>query len=480
MKIEAKKNKYNLNKHQQKRPEKATMMEPAPAKPARKKKAPEKQSPEKPSAAKPEFKLPKIRLPKIKLPRIALPKLKLPAFRLPALKVPKFKVKGIALLIIAAPALLLAVWLGMNLRRHAVPKPLFTASNLPPAPPADTNGYSSLYDDQIYNEYFNKDMCDINLFRNASSMEAFLDKTRGEYAMARELAGRDDVKKMIGLYRDIIKMPQFADMVVPDLRDQQKVRVFCALHNSITALLITRLQEKKYGAAFKILKDQMILNIQYMKSARSMTNYLSSIQLYDKTLNIMKSILNQFAAIEKKDAEAVAACKEIGAMLQSFNPQTISLAPIVTFEYIISWKQTFDPALQQTEAAFYQGIKYKRLVFFDRGLTEQMYNERWKNIYEIAKKPIDVSLVEVRKIQDQKHAAGRFWWFRNAVGKKYLDNIAMPVYQLFPESKNVTTAIIQRQGEIITLISTLKEEIKPAVKQDKKQVKKPKKKQAPG
>ena len=82
-------------------------------------------------------------------------------------------------LLVAIPALAIIVWLGMNFRQHPVPKPLFTESNLQPAPPEDSNGCAYIYDNQIVNEYAQKDINDINLFRNAASIELFLDKTRG-------------------------------------------------------------------------------------------------------------------------------------------------------------------------------------------------------------------------------------------------------------------------------------------------------------
>jgi hypothetical protein len=58
------------------------------------------------------------------------------------------------------------------------------------------------------------------------------------------------------------------------------------------------------------------------------------------------------------------------------------------------------------------------------------------------------------------------------VGKKYLDSIAIPVYQLFQESKNWTNAINQKQGEILNIVASLKEEAKPVKKQTKKPAKK--------
>jgi hypothetical protein len=303
-------------------------------------------------------------------------------------------------------------------------------------------------------------------------MELFLDKTRGEYTVAKTLAERDDVKKMMGLYRDIIKKPLFADMVKPDAGDSQKSRVYIALHNSITASLVARMQGKKYNEAFKLLKDQLNLNIQYSKSARSMTSYITSMQTYEKSLNILKSMLNQFNGNAKMGNESVATCREIADMMRAFNPQNISLAQIVVFEYINLWKQRFDPAIQHPEAPAYQGMKYKALVFFDRGLTQQLFDERWKKIYEYAKNPTDNNINEVKKIQEQRYTDKRFWWFHNAVGKKYLDFIAIQVYQLFQESKNWVTAINQMQGEIINIIGSLKEEARPMKKQTKKPLKK--------
>jgi hypothetical protein len=455
MKIEAKKNKFNLNK---KRPEKSTIAEGVP---------------DKSSGDISQLKLPKIKIPKIKLSSIAFPKIKLPGLKLPKLK-GKSSVYIIALLI-AIPALVIIVWLGMNLRRHPVPKPLFTESNLPPAPAEDSNGYAYIYDNQIFNEYVQKDICDINLFRNAASIELFLDKTRDEYTFAKTLSERDDVKKMMGLYRDSIKKPLFADMVKPDASDSQKIRIYIALHNSITATLITRMQEKKYNAAFTLMKGQLNLNIQYVKSARSMTNYATSLPTYEKSLNILKSMLNQYAGDKKKENAVVATCREIADMMRTFNPQNVPLPQIVVFEYILLWKQTFDPAIQHPEAPAYQGMKNKALVFFDRGLTQQLLDERWKKIYECAKNPTDNNLNEVKKIQEQRYSDKRFWWFHNAVGKKYLDTIAIPIYQIFQESKNWTTIINQKQGEIITIIDSIKEVTKPVKKIEKgrKQNKKP-------
>jgi hypothetical protein len=368
----------------------------------------------------------------------------------------------------------------MNLKKHPVPKPLFTENNLPPAPPVDSNGYAYIYDNQIFNEYAQKDICDINLFRNAASIELFLDKTRGEYTVAKTLAERDDVKKMMGLYRDIIKKPLFADMAKPDSSDSQKISIYIALHNSITAAIIIRMQEKKYNAAFTLMKNQLNLNIQYLKSARSMTNYITSLQTYEKSLNILKSMLNQYVSDMKRENAAVATCREIGDMMRAFNPQTISLTQIVAFEYILLWKQTFDPAIQHPEASAYQGMKYKALVFFDRGLTQQLFDGRWKKIYECAKNPTDKTLDDVKKLQEQRYTNKRFWWFHNAVGKKYLDSITIPVFQMFPESKNWTNIINQKQGETTTVIDSLKEEPKQEKKIEKgrKPTRKPIKKKA--
>jgi hypothetical protein len=468
MKIEAKKSKLNLNANQAVRPGKKPAREP---KPKQEKKAAEKPQP-KPKPPK-KSKAPKSASPKIKLPSIKLPSLKMPKIAFPKLRAPKFKGKrSVVMILVAVPALVVLVWLGMNLWKHSVPAPLFTESNLAPAPPADSNGCAIIYDNQVYNEFFTKDICDINLFSNAGSMEFFLDKTRGEYTVAKTLAVRDDVKKMMELYREIITRPLFADMAAPDPRDAQKVRVYIALHNSITATMITRMQEKKYGAAFSLMKDQLNLNIQFMRSARSMTSYISAMRMYEKSLNILKSMLNQFGTDRIMGNDAVATCREIGDLMRSLNPQSIPLAQIVMFEYILSWKQTLSPAIQHPEAAAYQGMKRKALVFFDRGLTQKMYDERWKKLYELAKNPTDKTPEEVRKLQEQRYTVRRFWWFHNAVGKQYLDSISIPVYQLFQESKNWTMAINQKQGEIVSIISSLKEAVKPEKKQVKKPVKK--------
>ena len=451
MKIEAKKSKFNLNKSLNKRQKKTTF---------------EESVPEKSSGKKPHVKPPKNKIPKIKLPELKFPKL----------RVPKLKGKRsiyIIAFLVAMPVLATIVWLGMNLWRNPVPKPLFAESNLPPAPPEDSNGYAYIYDNQIFNEYTSKDICDINLFRNAASVELFLDKKRGEYAFVKTLAERDDVKKMMGLYRDIIKKPLFADMVKPDASDSQKIRIYVALHNSITASLITRLQEKKYNAAFRLMKDQMNLNIQYLKSSRSMTNYTTSMQTYEKSLNILKSMLNQYVSDQKRENAAVATCREIGDMMRMFTPQNISLMQIVVFEYILLWKKAFDPAIQHPEEPVYQGMKNKALVFFDRGLTRQLFDERWKKIYECAKNPTDNCINEVKNIQEQRYTSKRFWWFHNAVGEKYLDSISIPIYQIVPESKNWTAIINQKQGEIITVINSLKEEPAHEKKIEKRQNKKP-------
>lgn len=459
MKIEAKKDKFNLNKNVTKRQKKTSAAEPMPEELSGKRK--------------------ESRLPKIKLPSIAIPKIQLPGVLFRKFNVPKLKGKSsvyIIALLVAIPALVIIVWLGMNLRKHPVPKPLFTEVNLPPMPPEDSNGYAYLYDNQIFNEYAQKDIGDINFLRNAATMEIFLDKTRGEYNIAKTLAEHDDVKKMLGLYRDIIKKPVFADMEKPDTGDAQKVRVYIAMHNSITDALITRMQEKKYNEAFTLMRDQLNLNIQYSKSARSVINYITSLQTYDKSLNILKSMLNQFSGTTKMGNESIATCREIGEMMRMFNPQNIPLAQFVMFEYIDLWKQKFDPSVQHPEGSVYQGMKYKPLVFFDRGLTRQMFDQRWKKIYELAKNPTDNNLAELKKIQEQRYTDRRFWWFYNAVGNKYLDSIASPMYQRFQESKNWTAMINQKQGEIIAIIDSLKVEANPVKKQVKKQPIKPKRK----
>nr|HPL18915.1 hypothetical protein [Spirochaetota bacterium] len=230
MKIEANKSKLSLNKNQAVRPGKKPSRETRPEAedvsvevPKKKSKPPKVKEPK---VKTPKIKEPKIKPPKVRAPKIKIPRIKLPAIKLPSLKAPKPsfgksgvpKVKGkkslrIAAILGAVPMLLLAVWLGINLVKHSAPPPLFTEINLPPVPPADTNGCSVIYDSQVYNEFFTKDICDINLFSNASSMELFLDPARGEYTVAKTLAARDDVKKMMGFYRDIIRMPVFADMV---------------------------------------------------------------------------------------------------------------------------------------------------------------------------------------------------------------------------------------------------------------------------
>ncbi len=458
MKIEAKKSKLSLNQNQPSRPGK---------KPAREsKRAREELYAEKPKSKPPATKEPESRVPKIKLPRI----------KLPTLSVPKFKGNRslyLIVLLVGVPALMVSIWLGMNLRKHPVPGPLFTESNLPPSPPADANGCLLVYDNQLYNEYFSRDLSDINLLRNAASMERFLDKTTGEYTVAKNLAGRDDVKKMMGVYRDIMKKPVFADTVMPGPQDAQKYRVYVALHNSITAVMVSRIQEKKYAAAFKLMKDQLNLNIQYIGSARSMINYITAMQAYEKSLGILKSMLNQFNAGRKMGNDSLAACREIGELVRSFNPQGASLAPIVMFEYIAVWKQTFNPLIQHPEAAIRQIMKRKPLVFFDRGLTQQMFDDRWKKLYEYAKKPDDTTLAEVRKLQEQRYTAARFWWLHNAVGKKYLDSITITAFQLFQESKNWTTAISRNQGEVVNILNALKEEPEQERKQEKKPIKKP-------
>lgn len=463
MKIEAKKSKLNMNKNQASRPVKETVRE--------KRKKPETMYVEKPTAALSRSGVSRIKIPRIKLPRIKLPRINLSKPAIPKPRVQKLRGKRTAVIVVlvAVPVLLAAVWLGLNLHRHSVPGPLFTENNLPPAPPADSNGYALLYDDQIYAEYAAKDICDVNLFSNAGTIENFLDKSRGEYTVAKNLAARDDVKKLMGLYRAIIAKPLFADMAKPDARDSQRTNVYMALHNAVTASIITRLQEKKYGAAFSLMKGQLGLNIQFVKSARSMNAFSMSMRAYDKSLRILKSMLGLFGADRAMGNEAVTACRDIGAMMDSFDPQNVGIAPIIMFEYILSWKQTFNPSIKNPEAMVYQMMNRKALVFFDRGLTQKLYDERWKKLYDLSKKPTDQTIEEVRKLQEQRFAVGRFWWFHNAVGKKYLDTIPITAYQLFYEWKNWSVNIRQKQNDIASVINALKEPVKEPGKQGKKQ-----------
>jgi len=442
---------------------------------------PEKKSTKKPRAEKPPVEKPPKEKARVKMPKITIPHIALPKIQVPHFKVPRFKGRPllyVALVPLIAVAAVLVVWLGMNLWRRPVPKPLFTEASLAPVPAADTNGCADLYNDQVYNEFSGKDLCDANMFRNAAAMEVFLDKTRDEYNFAKNLAARDDVKKMLGLYREIIKKPVFADMVQPDVRDARKFSVFIALHNTITDAAITSMQEKKYGAGFKLMKDQLSLNQQYFQSARSMTNYLMSLHAYEKSLDILKSMLAQNGPNGSIAGGSVTTCREIGDLLQQFNARAVPLAPIVMFEYILSWKQTFNPGIEHPEAPTYQGMKRRALVFFDRGLTERWYDDQWKKVYDLAKNPGDVDLLVLNQLQEQRYTTKRFWWFHNAVGKKYLDSMPLSIYQLFPEAKNVTESISRKQGEIINAIGALKEEKKPEKKAEKRQGKKPGKKKA--
>jgi hypothetical protein len=469
MKIEVK-TKFNINGGTASQIKRQPAREQKPGKKSAKKQPVPEMVQEKPSSKKPRVTMPKITLPHIALPKISVPHFKVPRFRFKGMKPVYF-----ALIPVCMIALMLILWLGMNVWKHASPKPLFTEATLKPVPSADSNGCVLLYDDQVYNEYSTKDVSDVNMFRNAASMEVFLDKTRDEYAFAKTMAGRDDVKKMMDLYREIIMKPEFADTVQPDTRDARKISVFLALHNAITATIIANMQEKKQGAAFALMRDQLNLNARYFKSARSMTNYLMSLRAYDKSLGILKSMLALTAAGGGLGATSLTACREMADMMRSFNPRAVPLAPIVVFEYLLSWKQTFNPAIEHPEAPIKQGMKRKALVFFDRGLTQKWNDERWKNIYDLAKNPNDVDLLMINKLQEQRYTAKRFWWFHNAVGKKYLDSIPLSIFQMFPEAKNTIATVSQRQGEIITTIDSLKEEVKPEkkpVRQQRKPVKK--------
>ena len=238
------------------------------------------------------------------------------------------------------------------------------------------------------------------------------------------------------------------------------------------------MQNKKTGAAFAMMKDQMSLAMRYMGSARSMNNYLTAVQAYEKSLDILRSMLNLSGGAMGNDA--LTACRGIGDLLRSFNPHTVSLDRIVVFEYILAWRRTFDPSIPHPEESVRRSMKYRSLAFFDRGSTQRIYDARWKKLYEYAKNPNDKGLGEIMKAREKRYTAGRFWWFHNAVGKKYLDTISMPVYQLFVESKSRGDTINRKQGEIITIISSLKEEAKkeakPGKKKGGKQVKKPVKK----
>lgn len=446
MKIEAKKYKYSLNKNDGNRP----------AQPATAERAPRAAVAERPRL--PGITLPKIRFPKITIPRVALPKMTMPDMTISRFKAPQLRGRRslrIAAFLAGVPAAIIIAWLGVNLIHRPVPPPLFTERDLQQLPPAESNGYAYLYDDRIAGEYAAKDISDNYLFRNAASLELFLDKTRGEYSMARTLAVREDVKKMIGLYGDIMKKQVFADMTMPQGNDLQKARAFYALHNAMTATIIARMQEKKPGAALAMMKDQLDLTVKYARSARSMFNYTGALQVYDKSLDILKSMLAVSGGAMGKDA--IASCREIAGVARSFNPATIPLDRIVVFEYIISWRRAFDPSIPHPEESVRRGMKYKKLVFFDRGATQRLYDRRWKELHDYAKSPNEQGLGELMKLREGRYAAGGFWWLNNAVGKKYLDTIGIPAYQLFLESKSRGDAIMRKQGEIVPVIDALKE-----------------------
>jgi hypothetical protein len=114
MKIEAKKDKLNLNTIQvtraPKRPRKESagelLSEPEKASREKRKSKPQK-------IKEPKVRTPKFKVPKIKLPGIKLPSLKMPNFSLPKIKTPQFKGKKSAYIIailITVPVLAAALW----------------------------------------------------------------------------------------------------------------------------------------------------------------------------------------------------------------------------------------------------------------------------------------------------------------------------------------------------------------------------------
>ncbi|MBN1496039.1 MAG: hypothetical protein JXA07_04675 [Spirochaetes bacterium] len=442
MRIEAKKYKYSINKNTGTRPMKSGGTESVSGTSAEKKS---------------RLKLPKISIPKIRLPRIRRPGIEGPDFTISRFQDQKRGGRP-ALYFVAVlagvPLLIVAVWLGMNLISRPVPDPLFTERDLPRILPAGSNGYTLLHDGPDAAEYGRKDIGNINLFRNAASLDAFLDPARGEYEMAKSLAARDDVRKMMRLYREIMARQVFADTGMPRA-DERGDGAFAALYNSMTATLMARLQEKKQGAAFVILRDQIKLSMQYVMTARSMDNFRNALSAYDRLLDVLESMLKRSGG--SLGPEALSACNETGSMLRSFNPRVLSLDRIVIYEYILSWKRAFDPAKKDPEASVLRGMKYRKLAFFDRGDTRRLYDDRWKELYDYAKNPDDQALAEIMKKREGRFAAGGFWWFHNAAGKKYLDAIPMPVYQLFPDARSRGDNIVRKQGEILAKIDALEE-----------------------
>lgn len=442
MRIEAKKYKYSINRNTGTRPVKSAGTERSSVASADK---------------KPRLKLPKISIPKIRLPRIRLPRVEGPDFTISRFQDRKRGGRPAlyaAAVLAGVPLLIVAVWLGMNLISRPEPDPLFTESDLPQIPPAGSNGFTLLHDRPDAEEYGRKDIGNINLFRNAASPDAFLDPARGEYEMAKSLAARDDVKKMMRLYREIMARQVFADTAMPRA-DGRGDGAFAALYNSMTATLMARLQEKKQDAAFEIVRDQIKLTMQYVMTARSMDNFRNALSAYDRSLDVLKSMLDRSGGA--LGPEALSACSEAGSMLRSFNPRVLSLDRIVVYEYILSWKRTFDPSKKDPEASVLRGMKYRKLAFFDRGATRRLYDDRWKELYEYAKNPDDQTLAGIMKKREGRFAAGGFWWFHNAAGKKYLDAIPMPVYQLFPEARSRGNEIVRKQGEILAKIDALEE-----------------------
>ena len=134
-----------------------------------------------------------------------------------------------------------------------------------------------------------------------------------------------------------------------------------------------------------------------------MNNYLTAVQAYEKSLDILRSMLNLSGGAMGNDA--LTACRGIGDLLRSFNPHTVSLDRIVVFEYILAWRRTFDPSIPHPRNPFAEALDNDSAFFRHRGSTQRIYDARWKKLYEYAKNPNDKGLGEIMKARGKLYTA---------------------------------------------------------------------------
>ncbi len=306
---------------------------------------------------------------------------------------------------------------------HAVPPAPWSSADLPPAPPADQNGWALLQEGE--RSPMPRELASLltgtsgGLWARAlearPALERFLDEGPSRRALAR--------------YEAALARPRFADGRTPERPEGHHLRVY-EMHRFGAAEALARGFRHEFEPAFALSNAMLRADLDYVATARSTLALLvASAQLRD-SMALAEALLDALAAQPAEDREGPLAAKrgylarpgtnELAALLGRISPEHFDARFAIMGENL-SLRGVLTEAAEKGRGLPLEPMPLSSL-FFDLGATLEALDTSHRELMAHVTAPAGSAPPLAERPRAQNHVG---WWLLNPAGDMTLDTMTI-------------------------------------------------------